>query len=67
MINLKEYTRCLNAIRTYLNDETLRLNAKKLDELVDEELDKPVEEMDPDLIDLCLNALVAYRNYISKK
>lgn len=64
---MKEYKRCLAIIRTYLNDKTLKLNSKKLDKLINEELEKPIEEMDTDLIDLCLNALVAYRAYISKR
>ena len=63
MIFLKEYKRCLAVIRTYLNDKTLKLNAKKLDKLISEELEKPINEMDTHLIDLCLNALVAYRTY----
>lgn len=49
-------------IRTYLNDKTLKLNEKKLDIIISEELEKPIYEMDTHLIDLCLNALVAYRN-----
>ena len=50
-------------IRTYLNDEALKLNSKKLDKIISEELEKPIDKMDTHLIDLCLNALVAYRNY----
>ena len=64
---MKEYKRCLAIIRTYLNDKTLKLNSKKLDKLINEELEKPIEEMDTDLIDLCLNALVAYRAYMSER
>lgn len=64
---MKEYKRCLAVIRTYLNDKTLKLNEKKLDKLISEELEKPIEEMDTDLIDLCLNALVAYRAYMSER
>lgn len=60
---MKEYKRCLAIIRTYLNDKTLNLNSKKLDKLISEELEKPINEMDTHLIDLCLNALVAYRTY----
>ena len=63
---MKEYKRCLAIIRTYLNDKTLKLNAKKLDEFISEELEKPIDEMDTYLIDFCLNALVAYRTYISE-
>lgn len=59
---MKEYKRCLAVIRTYLNDKTLILNQKKLDKLISEELEKPINEMDTNLIDLCLNALVVYRN-----
>ena len=50
-------------IRTYLNNKELKLNEKKLDKLIGEELEKPINEMDTHLIDLCLNALVAYRTY----
>ena len=64
---MKEYKRCLAAIRTYLNDKTLKLNEKKLDEIIGEELEKPINEMDTHLIDLCLNALVAYRTYMSEQ
>lgn len=52
-------------IRTYLNDKSLKLNEKKLDRIIDKELEKPINEMDTHLIDLCLNALVAYRKYKS--
>ena len=62
---MKEYKRCLEQVRAYLKDETLKLDEKKLDSLISEELDKSVNEMDTQLIDLCLNALVAYRVYIS--
>ena len=54
-------------IRTYLNDKTLKLNQKKLDKLISEELEKPIDKMDTHLIDLCLNALVAYRTYMSER
>ncbi|MBR2867918.1 MAG: hypothetical protein IKB88_02475 [Clostridia bacterium] len=64
---MKEYKRCLTIIRTYLNDKTLKLNAKKLDKIISEELEKPINEMDTHLIDLCLNALVAYRTYMSER
>ena len=63
---MKEYKRCLAIIRTYLNDKTLKLNVKKLDKIISEELEKPIDEMDTHLIDLCLNALVAYRKYLSE-
>ncbi len=63
---MKEYKRCLNAVRTYLKNPNLMLNKDKLDKLIDEELEKPINEMDTDLIDLCLNALVAYRNFLLK-
>ena len=33
-------------IRTYLNDKTLKLNQKKLDKIISEELEKPINEMD---------------------
>ena len=64
---MKEYKRCLAIIRTYLNDKTLKLNAKKLDKFISEELEKPIDEMDTHLIDICLNALVAYRTYMSER
>lgn len=64
---MKEYKRCLDVIRTYLNDKTLKLNVKKLDKLISEELEKPIDKMDTHLIDLCLNALVAYRTYMSER
>lgn len=64
---MKEYKRCLAEIRTYLNDKTLKLNAKKLDEFISEELEKPIDKMDTHLIDLCLDALVAYRTYMSER
>ena len=60
---MKEYKRCLAIIRTYLNDKGLKLNEKKLDKIISEELEKPIDKMDTHLIDLCLNALVAYRTY----
>ena len=64
---MKEYKRCLELVKTYLKDETLKLDEKKLDSLVSKELDKPPKEMDIRLIDLCLNALVAYRTYMSER
>lgn len=64
---MKEYKRCLAIIRTYLNNKTLKLNSKKLDKIISEELEKPINEMDTYLIDLCLNALVAYRTYMSER
>ena len=51
---MKEYKRCLAIIRTYLNDKALKLNSKKLDKIISEELEKPIDEMDTHLIDLCL-------------
>lgn len=54
-------------IRTYLNDKALKLNEKKLDKLIGEELEKPINEMDTHLIDLCLNALVAHRTYKTER
>lgn len=64
---MKEYKRCLAIIRTYLNDKTLKLNSKKLDTIISKELEKPIDKMDTHLIDLCLNALVAYRTYMSER
>lgn len=63
---MKEYKRCLEQVKTYLANENLKLDEKKLDLLISEELEKPANEMDTQLIDLCLNALVAYRVYISE-
>lgn len=63
---MKEYKHCLDMIRIYLEDKNLVLNEERLDEIIAEELEKPANELDPYLIDLCLNALVAYRNVISK-
>ncbi len=60
---MKKYKCCLTVIRTYLNNNTLKLNKKKLDKIISEELEKPINEMDTHLIDLCLNALVTYRTY----
>lgn len=64
---MKEYKHCLAIIRTYLNNNALKLNEKMLDSLISEELEKPIDKMDTHLIDLCLNALVARRKYICKK
>ncbi len=64
---MKEYKRCLAVIRAYLNDKSLKLNSKKLDTIISEELEKPIDKMDTHLIDLCLNALVAYRKYMSER
>ncbi|MBR0349671.1 MAG: hypothetical protein IIX16_08570 [Clostridia bacterium] len=64
---MKEYKRCLELVKTYLKDENLKLDEKKLDLLISEELEKPANEMDTHLIDLCLNALVAYRTYMSER
>ena len=63
---MKEYKRCLDMIRTHLNDKTIELNEEKLDSIIGNELEKPKDKMDTDLIDHCLAALVAYRKYISK-
>lgn len=64
---MKEYKSCLDLIRTYLKQGDLKLDEKKLDSLINEELDKPANEMDTQLIDLCLNALTAYRIYLSER
>ncbi len=64
---MKEYKRCLAEIRIYLNNKELKLNEKKLDAIISKELEKPINEMDTYLIDLCLNALVAYRTYMSER
>ncbi len=64
---MKEYKRCLAIIRTYLNDRDIKLNEKKLDKIISNELEKPIKEMDTHLIDICLNALVAYRTYLSER
>ena len=62
-----EYKCCLSVIRTYFKDTTLKLDEKKLDSLISQELEKPANEMDTKLIDLCLNALVAYRVHVSER
>ena len=41
---MKEYKRCLAVIRAYLNDKSLKLNSKKLDKIISEELEKPIDE-----------------------
>lgn len=64
---MKEYKRCLSVIRTYFKDTTFKLDEKKLDSIISQELEKPANEMDTKLIDLCLNALVAYRVNISER
>lgn len=64
---MKQYKQCLEQVKTYLRDENLKLDEKKLDSLVSEELEKSANEMDTHLIDLCLNALVAYRTHVSDK
>lgn len=58
---MEEYKHCLDMIRIYLEDKSLVLNEDRLDEIIAEELKKTANEPDPYLIDLCLNALVAYR------
>ena len=64
---MKQYKQCLEQVKTYLRDENLKLDEKKLDSLVSEELEKSANEMDTHLVDLCLNALVAYRIYMSDR
>lgn len=64
---MKEYKHSLDMIRIYLEDKSLLLNKERLDEIISEELNKPVNEMDPYLINLCLNALVAYKNIKTKE
>ena len=63
---MKECKKCLDMVRKHLQDETVELNNETLDKLVNKELQKPATEMDKSLIDLCLNALVAYRTYMSE-
>ena len=63
---LKEYKKCLEKVRSYLKDKTIELNNETLDNIVRTELEKPAGEMDKHLVDLCLNALVAYRAYTSE-
>lgn len=64
---MKEYKHSLDMIRIYLEDKSLLLNKERLDEIISEELNKPANEMDPYLINLCLNALVAYKNIKTKE
>ena len=63
---MKEYKRILDIIRTYLTDKTIELNEEKLDSIICDELEKPKDKMDTELIDHCLNALVERRKYINK-
>lgn len=63
---MNEYKRCLALIKTHLNRKRLKLDEEKLDAIISNELEKPIDEMDTNLIDLCLNALVAYRKYMSE-
>ena len=53
-------------VRKHLRDETAERDNEKSDKIVNEEILKPADEMDKSLIDLCLNALVAYRAYTSE-
>ncbi|MBQ4057543.1 MAG: hypothetical protein IJD40_01275 [Lachnospiraceae bacterium] len=41
----------------FLNDKSLDLSKEKLEQIIEEELEKPENEMDADLIEYCLNAL----------
>ncbi len=66
VIFLEEYKKCLEKVRNHLKDETIELDKEMLDKIVNDELKKPINEMDKYLIDLCLNALVAYRAYTSE-
>lgn len=63
---MKEYKKYLDMVRKHLQDETIEINNETLDKLVNNEFQKPATEMDKTLIDLCLNALVAYRVYTSE-
>lgn len=60
-ILLEKYKHFIDMIKIYLGDETTELDEEVLDELIEGELDKPIDKMDTYLIDLCLDALVAYR------
>lgn len=60
-ILLEKYKHFIDMIKIYLGDDTLELDEKVLDELIEGELDKPTNKMDTYLIDLCLDALVAHR------
>ncbi|MBR4858841.1 MAG: hypothetical protein IKU08_06610 [Clostridia bacterium] len=64
---MEKYKYFVDKIRIYLDDKTLELNEEKLDELIDRELEKPIKKMDTYLIDLCLDALVAYRKSEKKQ
>ncbi len=41
----------------FLNDKSLDLSEEKLEQIIEEELEKPENEMDADLIEYCLDAL----------
>lgn len=41
----------------FLNDKSLDLSKEKLEQIIEEELEKPENEMDADLIEYCLDAL----------
>lgn len=62
---MEKHKKYLDMIRKHLNDDGLRLDPQKLDELVMGELDKTNGKPDSYLVNLCLDALAAYR--ISEK
>lgn len=52
----------------FLNDETLNnLSEEKISKIIDEELEKPEEEMDAELIEYCLNKLNKLDDKMSNK
>lgn len=58
---MKDYKKYVDAVKKHLKTESLEIDNEMLDMLVSQELKKSAEKMDKYLIDLCLNALVAYR------
>lgn len=56
-----------NEFRNILNDDEIFMSKEELDALINAEIDKPVEEMDTELIEYCLNAVKSFDNTEKKK
>ena len=56
-----------NEFRNILNDDEIFMSKEELDALINAELDKPVEKMDTELIEYCLNAVKSFDNTEKKK
>lgn len=63
---MNEYRFLCKKIKKHLNCKTLNPTKNKLQKLIDKELEKPSDEMDRYLIELCLNALVAHNQMPEK-